>query len=487
MESNVHASDKLTTDRKAFLINLDRSIYGTFAEIGAGQEVARHFFKVGGAAGTIAKSMSAYDMLFSDEIYGKTKRYVSEDRLLQMLDHEYELLTERLAAVRGDTTRFFVFANTVVAASYNHPKECHGWLGVRFQLQPNTPPNDIIIHIRMLDASNAAQQDALGIVGVNLIYGAFMFNNDVDSFIQSLLDELGNARIEVDRLIFKGPALQHVDNRMLGLKLVHHGLTDAALFGPNAAVLHPSSVIRKKAVLLARGSFRPVTRLHVDMFKCSGAQLAQETAVAGREVFAVMEISLNNLLESGSFDYADFLARVDTITSLGYPVMISDYKEYYRLSAYFRRYTDEMIGIVMGINHLQAIFDDSYYGSLEGGILESFGRLFKRNIKAYIYPMLAENIYNLASNGNVPDNPTITCENFPIETPLKHLFQYLWENGSIEAVRGVDTQLLSIYSHLVMEGIQVGDPSWEESLPESVTAMIKQRKLWGYGAVSANT
>ena len=279
MQNTDQTTGELTTNRKAFLINLDANIYGTFAEIGAGQEVARYFFKVGGAAGTIAKSMSAYDMKFSDAIYGKSKRYVSEDRLNQMLDHEYKLLTERLDATRGSHTHFFVFANTVAAASYRNKKECHGWMGIRFQMAPQTEPNDIILHVRMLETSNQAQQDALGIVGVNFIYAALRHQHDSDLFIESIKDNLGNERIEVDMLRFRGPDFKKIENRVISLKLVEHGLTNAVMFDPSGSILQPSTVIRKKAILVERGSFRPVTHVNIDMLKCAGAQFVQEAQV----------------------------------------------------------------------------------------------------------------------------------------------------------------------------------------------------------------
>lgn len=496
MDTSTAKPNELTTNRKAFAINMEPSIYGTFAEIGAGQEVARYFFKVGGAAGTIAKTMSAYDMTFSDEIYGKTKRYVSETRLQQMLTHEYNLLTERLTAARGDKTRFFVFANTAAAASYRNKKECHGWMGIRFQLHPNTPPNDVIMHVRMLDNSNAAQQDALGIVGVNFIYGALLHHQDPDLFIELLRDHLGNERIEVDMLAFHGPDFEGVENRVLSLKLVEHGMTHAVMFGPEATILQPSTAIRKKAVLVERGSFRPVTHLNIDMLNCAGAQFAQEEKVHDRDILSIMEITMNNLLQSGALDYSDFLARVDAIAAAGYHAMVSNYMEYFRLSAYFRRYTDGMIGIVMGINHLKAIFNENYYVNLDGGILESFGRLYKQNVKTYIYPMQGRGYNDFhqqqpkrcnptpathhQATPEVANNTIITLDNVPIDAHLNHLFRYLRCNHFIVPVVGANIDYLNIFSRELMQKITAGDPSWEASVPTSVATIIKARNLWGY-------
>ena len=254
-----HEESLLTTNRKALTINLDPKIYGTFAEIGAGQEVARHFFQVGGAAGTVAKSMSAYDMKFSDKIYGETKRYVSKERLKMMLDHECQLLEERLRDVRGKETAFFVYANTVAAQGFKKRSECHGWMGVRFEIEPEQPYNDVAIHVRMLDETNLEQQEALGVVGVNLMYACFFYHDDYDKFVLSLLDNLSSKRIEVDMIQFWGPHFKGVDNRVISLKLVEHNLTQAVLFNAAGEVVQPSEVFYKKPILVERGSFRPIT------------------------------------------------------------------------------------------------------------------------------------------------------------------------------------------------------------------------------------
>lgn len=484
----------LTTNRKALTLNLDAQVYGTFAEIGAGQDVAGHFFAAGGASGTVAKSMSAYDMKFSDDIYGRCKRYVSIERLLQMLDHEYELLVERLMDTRGKDTTFFVYANTVAARNYQGTNECHGWMGIRFQLTPQSLPNDIMIHVRMLDKTTIAQQEALGIIGVNLIYGAFIYNHDYKVFIESLADNLGNSRIEVDMITFKGPAFEHLDNRVLSLQLVQQGLTNAVIFSPDGSVLQPSEVLYKKTILLERGSFRPITHINIDMISCAGAQLLQEPQVVGEEITVLLEITINNLFASG-FDLDDFIARVDIISSLGYTVLISNYQEYYRLSAYFRRYTQKMIGLAVGINHLLAIFDERYYEDLEGGILEACGRLFKENVKLYVYPMHATAFKHYLELGhpNPPEGKTvdpltyedpnmrdilITADNLLLIPSIRHLYLYLKENNYIEAMHGVDVSRLNIFSRDVLKLIQEGKPGWEEAIPEKVAKIIKERNLF---------
>ena len=346
----------LTTNRKALIINLDEQRYGTFAEIGAGQEVASVFFQVGGASGTIAKSMSAYDMTFSDSIYGRAPRYVSRERLATMLDHEYSLLIERLKDQRGDRTTFFVFADTVAAKSFKGSNECHGWMGVRFQTTPLGEPSEIYIHFRMWDKDNQLQQQAIGIVGTNLIYCAFYYLNDPAKIVESLIDNISADRIEIDMLKFAGPAFKDVDNSLMALHLVRHGLTNAIMFSSDKEVLQPSEALYKKSILVERGSFRPVTHVNVDMLNCACAKFMQEPDVKGKDLVVLMEITMNNLLASGEPDSRDFLDRVDLLADLGFTVLISNYSEFFRLTSYFRRYTKEKIGVAMGINNLLEIF-----------------------------------------------------------------------------------------------------------------------------------
>lgn len=479
----------LTTNRKALTVNLDNRLYGTFAEIGAGQEVARHFFVAGAAAGTIAKSMSAYDMKFSDEIYGKADRYVSRGRLLQMLNHEYQLLEERLRAERGHDTAFFVYANTVAARNYKGTNECHGWMGLRFQNQPGEEPNDIILHVRMLDDSNLLQQDALGIFGVNMIHGGFYLHEDPDEFIESLKDNVGGDRIEVDMIEFNGYVFDNCNNRILSLKLVEKKLTNAVMFEAGNAVLQPSEILHKKAILVERGSFRPVTKVNVDMLENAGAQFLQMDKMKGQNVEVLMELTLNSLTKEGQVDYEDFLSRVDVITSLGYSVIISNYLEFYRLTQYFRRYTRMPIGIVLGVNNLVQVLKEDFYRNLDGGILEAFGRLFKEDVKLYVYPMSASgfNAYkevadseNKAPNSPVPlaNEVLITAENLQVADKLKNLYHYLLENGYIEPIRSYNRGNMNIFSRDVVQKIQKGDSSWEVMVPDSVAKIIKERKLW---------
>src|SRR6202171_6469222 len=378
------------TNRKAFQINLDRQKYGTFAEIGAGQEVARRFFHVGGAAGTIAKTMSAYDMTFSDAIYGPTDRYVSRVRLNTMLDREYKLLIERLDKKFGEQRLFFVFADTVAARSFKQHNESHGWLGVRFQTHTRGEPSQIIIHVRLLDEANVDQQEALGVIGVNLLYGAF-YHQEPERLISSLQENLNPGRIQVDLIKFSGPAYAGVDNRLMSLQLVSQGLTDAVIFTANGGeMVQAADILHKKAILVERGSFRPVTYATNDMLNGARSVFLKQSGCSDADLVVLMQMTLENLLAEGQLNHADFLARVDILGALGRPVMVSKFGEYFRLASYLARYTKRMIGLVMGVPSLMEIFDEKYYLHLEGGILEALGRMFKSGLKLYVYPMIDE-------------------------------------------------------------------------------------------------
>lgn len=457
------------TNQKALEINLDKSKYGAFIEIGAGQEVARWFFRVGGASGTIAKTMSAYDMTVSDAIYGPCERYVSKPRLQSMLTREYDLLLERLEPKRGSDTRFFVFADTVAAKSFSRKEDAHGWLGVRFQTEPKGPISQVIIHVRLLDPENLQEQEALGIIGVNLIHAAMFHHDSAETILESLLDNLTIDRVEIDMIEFSGEAFKQIDNRVMALCLVQKGMTKATMFLANGEVVQPADILHKKCILVERGSFRPITKVTLDMLECAKSMFVQEPDVEGSEILVIMEMTLKNLLDQGKIDYQDFLDRVDTLASLGKTVLISNFGEYHRLAAYFFRYTKKMIGIVMGVPTLKEIFDERYYADLEGGILESFGRLFKNKLKLFIYPLLEKDSMAL-----------ITADNLVVQNHLKHLYSYLIENNFIESIRGYDSKCLSIFSRDVLDKIRRCDNSWETMVPESVIEIIKSRGFFNH-------
>ncbi|NNM84277.1 MAG: TonB-dependent receptor [Phycisphaerales bacterium] len=459
--------DHLDTPRKALEINLDRRRYGTFAEIGAGQEVVRWFFRAGGASGTIAKSMSAYDMAVSDAIYGKCDRYVSRSRLQSMLDYEHKLNLSRLGDARGDTTSFFAFADTVATRSFDGRREGHGWMGVKFQAHPRDQDSQIILHLRMLDKEQAQQQEALGIVGVNLLYGAFFYHYEPEMLLKSLLDNLSTERIEIDMIEFSGIEFRHVNNRIMSLRLVELGLSDAAMFGPGGEVLQPSEMLHNKPILVERGSFRPVTQVNLDMLKCAKAAFMKNSN--GEEPVELMEVTMHNLQADGAIDLKDFLARADVLSACGKTVLISDYFEFYRLGACLARYSRKPIGIVMGVPSLIDLFDEKYYGDLDGGILDSFGRLFKNDHKLYIYPLKEPKTGKL-----------IKVDNLEPDAKLRKLYGYLVDRGCIEQLEGYDERYLSIFSRDVLNKIKSGDESWQDMVPPVVADLIRKRGYFGY-------
>src|SRR5437773_411071 len=459
---------EIGTDRKALQINLDPAKYGTFAEIGAGQEVASRFFRIGGAAGTIAKTMSAYDMTFSDAIYGPADRYVSRVRLQTMLDHEYNLLIERLDAKFGAEKTFFVFADTVAARSFKQRSESHGWLGMRFQSEPRAQPSQIIIHVRLLDQSNVEQQEALGVIGVNLLYGAF-YHRQPEKLISSLHENVDSGRIEVDMIKLSGPVFQTVDNRLMSLQLVSQGLTNAVMFKADGETVQPAEVFYKKAILVERGNFRPVTYATNDMLDGACRVFMKHCDCSEDEVVVLMEMTLENLLADGQVDHADFLARADILRALGRTVLISKFGEYYRLAGYLFRYTNRAIGLVMGVPSLIEIFNEKYYTNLEGGILEALGRMFKGGLKLYVYPMIDETSGKLVSATQIA-----------VARNLRSLFQYLIDNQYVQEIADYHPEYLRIRSEEHTSELQSGNSSWERMVPPEVVHMIKEREFFGY-------
>ena len=464
----MNAEMDVGTNKKAFQINLDAKKYGTFAEIGAGQEVARRFFHVGGASGTVAKTMSAYDMTFSDAIYGTGARYVSRHRLQTMLDHEYDLLIERLNEKLGDTRTFFVFADTVAARSFKQHNESHGWLGVRFQEQTRGEPSQIIVHIRMLDESNVDQQEALGIIGVNLLYGAF-YHRQPEKLIASLQENLAPDRIQVDMIKFSGPAFPNVDNRLMSLQLVSQGLTNAVMFTADGETVQPADILYKKAILVERGSFRPVTYATNDMLNGARTAFLKQCECSEDDLVVLMEMTLENLLSEGQLNHVDFLARVDILGALGRTVMVSKFGEYFRLASYLARYTNRMIGLVMGVPSLMEIFDEKYYLNLEGGILEALGRMFKGGLKLYVYPVIDEKTGQL-----------VTATKLEVAPNLSSLFRYLIDNEFIQEITDYDPEYLRIHPPDALAKLQSGDPAWERMVPPEVAKIIKDRGFFGY-------
>lgn len=463
-----------STRQKALAINLDASTYGTFAEIGGGQEVARWFFLVGGAAGTVAKTISAYDMSVSDQLYGQASRYVSRQRLEAMLQQEFVQLNDRLKSTRGDTKRFFSFADTVATRAYGKEGNGRGWLGVRFQAQPHEDPSQIIVHVQLRDTTTTREQDALGILGVNLIYGAFVHHDDPQQLIGILMDDLSRERVEIDMIKFSGPAFVAVDNRLMSLQLVERGLTEAAMFTAAGDTVQPSEVLYKRPILVERGSFRPPTKLTLDLLQSALKQFKEEPSVRDKEPLALAEMTLRSLTSERQVSHDDFLARADILRSLGIDVLISRFEPYYQLAEYLSAYTDQLIGLAVGLPTIGQIADEQYYEDLPGGVLESAGRLFKRNVKMYVYPTRDPKTGEIhsASMG-------------PIPPPWHHLRALLLDIKKIVPIEGYDESLLSIRTPNVLDRIMKQDPTWEAMVPPAVAEIIKAENLFGCRAQSA--
>jgi hypothetical protein len=457
--------ERLDTNQKALRINLDARRYGTFAEIGAGQEVARWFFRVGGAAGTVAKTISAYDMAVSDAIYGPTDLYVSRRRLKAMLEYEYDLMLERLDSTRGDKTAFFAFANTVAT----HKEKGNGWLGIRFQDEPGADPSDIYIHVRMLDKESVRQQEALGVIGVNLVYGSFYLHRTPDALIRSLLDNLTWERVEVDMIRFAGPAFAGVDNRLMALQLVKEGLTEGAMFTAQGEVIQWAEVLYKKPVLVLRGSFRPLTKATLAVLERGLESFLREPELEGQQPVVVMEMTLRHLTTGDVIDAVDFIQRAETLQALGRTVMVSNFRRFHRLAWYLSRYTNRPIGIALGAAYLKEILDPSFYNESEGGLLGGLGQLFKNPGRLYVYPHLE------------PETGVLTTvENFPVAAELQHLYAHLVQNRFVQGIADYDPKLLPIRRREVLQKIQAGTPGWEEMVPEQIVKLIKERGLFGY-------
>jgi len=464
--------DKLNSGQKALQINLDAKKYGVFAEIGAGQEVARWFFYVGKASGTVAKTISAYDMAVSDAIYGASDRYVSRKRLQAMLDLEYGLLVKRLDPTLGDRRTFFTFANTVTTKHIAKPGEDggHGWLGIKFQSAPRSEPSTIIIHARLLDMETARQQEAVGILGVNLIYGAFYLHLEPEQLIGSLMDSLTNQRIEVDMIKFSGPAFNGLDNRLMAMQLVQQGLAEAALFTADGEAVIPSELLYKKPVLLERGSFRPLTNPMLDMLERGQEMFIQQPALQGEAPVVMFEMTLRQLQVGDAIDHRDFLDRVDTLGALGKPVLISNFLRYHRLVTYLSRHTQKPVGLPIGLVRLRDVMDEKFYTDMPGGLMESLGQLFKNGAKMYVYPSLDKKSGKL-----------ITVDNLEVAPNLRHLYAHLVENKFIENITNFNADALKIYSGEVLAKIHSGDESLTRLIPPQIFEVIKAKKLFGWG------
>ncbi len=456
----------LNTYQKALAFNMDKGIYGTIAEIGAGQETVRWFFKVGGAAGSIAKAMSAYDMKFSDSIYGNCKRYVSRERLHSMLETEYNLLHKRLGEDRGSECTFFAFANTVTTFNYAEQQAGHGWLGIQFQTQPHETVSEIHLHVALKGKSSTQDQETLGMLGVNLIYGAHYQHHDPVSLLTSLMESLSRDQLEIDMVDFNGPAFKQIDNRLIALQLVQLGLTHATMFQADGKIVQPSEALYKKAVLVERSRFRPPTKLNINLLDCAYDAFCKETDVDCEDVIVLSEMTIQNLSDGSDIDVEDFLQRIDILCALGKNVMISNYAEFYRLAQYLFELTNKPVAIALGVPTLRQIFDEKYYENLEGGILEAFGRLFRNDMRLYACPEMGD-------DGNLT-----MVQDLKVQKHLQHLYSHLLENGFIRNLDTVDKDHLSIHADTVLKKIRDGDDSWQSLVPQDVVKIINERGMF---------
>ena len=459
-----------SVQRKSLRINLNENIYGTFVEIGAGQEVARHFYRVGAASGTIAKSMSAYDKSFSDSIYGKEEdsRYVTQNRLDKMLAHEMNLLEKRISRKKYPNKFFFVYANTVATIDFVKKFKGHGWMGIKFQTDPKDDYSEIKLHLRFHQNEAKLQQESLGIMGVNLIYGAFYKHNEPLKLMKYLYDHIDDQSIEIDTINFSGPLFKDVDNRLISLELVRLGMTDAVVFDETGTNVLPAQVLYKKNILTLRGSYRPITKVNEEMFKKSLKAFLEEKGVKKENTIVLLEITLSNLRSTGDIDDSDYLDRAKLLCSLGHMVMISNFSEYFKLVKYLTRYTKKQLGLTMGVTNLIEIFDEKYYDSVKGGILEAFGNIFKNNMKIYLYPVLDKQ-----------KDTIIDSTNLKLEDNMKEFYKYFKVNDKIRDLE-FNKDFLNIFSKDVLKQIKNNTPGWEDKLPKGASNLIIKKKMFGY-------
>ena len=459
-----------SVQRKSLRINLNENIYGTFVEIGAGQEVARNFYRVGAASGTIAKSMSAYDKSFSDSIYGKEDngRYVTQNRLDKMLNYEMNLLEERISRDKNPDKFFFVYANTVATIDFAKKFKGHGWMGIKFQTDPNDEYSEIKLHIRFRQNEAKLQQESLGIMGVNLIYGAFYKHNEPLKLMKYLTDHLDDQSIEIDTINFSGPLFKDVDNRLISLELVRLGMTDAVIFDENGTNVLPAQVLYKKNILTLRGSYRPITKVNEEMFKKSLEAFLKEKKVKEENTIVVFEITLSNLRSTGDIDDSDYLDRAKLLCSMGHNVMISNFSEYFKLVQYLTNYTKKQLGLTMGVRNFIEIFDEEYYDNLKGGILEAFGNIFKNNMKIYLYPLYDKK-----------NDIIIDSNNLKLEDNMKEFYKYFKVNNKIRDLE-FNQEFLKIFSKDILKQIKENHPGWEDKVPEGISDMIIKKKMFGY-------
>ncbi len=457
----MHVDNFESVKDKAHKINLDSLYYGSFAEIGAGQEVTRHFFRAGAASRTVAKAMSAYDMKFSDEIYGKegNGRYVCESRLNKMLEHEYNILIERLEIQRGSSTCFFSLANTLTTTNFADDFAGHGWMGVRFQKKPGGPYNQVTIHLKMLDRQGVDQQEVVGVLGVNLLYALF-YHDDLDTFPQQLVEGIHRQRLEIDYIRFEGPHFEDVDNRLMNFLLVKNGMTNAVLFQENGDVILARDYLYHRNLLVVRGSYHPPTLVSEDILSSGRECFAKD--IQNEDIETLCEITLVNQ-QNQMIQEEDFLFRLKLVSSLGKKLLLTNYPEYHNLTSYFYDLKPFNIAIVLGVYNFQQIFSQEYKHP-KGGILESLGLLFRDNVRIYLYPYR-----------NFKDDELTELENLQTPKEFSFLMEYLKGNNQLKGIKNYNNKILHIYSSLILNLIKEKNALWHTMVSGKVKKLLEQK------------
>ena len=466
----MNLEDHKTTIQKALEINLDTLFYGSIAEIGAGQEVARSFFQVGGASGTVAKTISAYDMQISNDAYGRetSGRYVTQERVQSMLDKEFAQAIRRLSDVRPKDSRFFAFADTISAKAYNSNKPSHGWMGIQFQRVSMEYPSQIVLHVNLRDKSNHEQQQAIGVLGVNLIYSVFNYAEDSNKLLDSLTENLEWGRVEPDFIEFSGPAFDKIDNKNMMLRLVQSGLTPVVMYNSDGESVTPKEFLYKKDILILRGNFKPFSNVHQDMMRFGSQKFLSIHKTKKEKSALFCEINIAQYVADGEGDISDLIPRVNILTQLGYNVMITSHFRYFRISEYLLKETQSNIGFIISTENIHQIFNNDYYEGYEGGLLSALGKLFAHGIKLFVYP-------NITSEGEL-----ITLNDIQIEHNQRHLFQHLLNNKFFIPIEYSKNVINPISDHDISELIKKGNPKWEELIPETAVSYIKKEKLFNY-------
>ena len=459
----------LSTKEKSVHINIDSNYYGAIAEIGGGQETVRHLFQAGGASNTVAKSISAYDKLFSDHFYnnGNPARHVAEDRLRKMVDYEYGELIEILD--KKTERKFFTFANTVETLNFTKTNQGNGWLGIAVEGTDRYHPNKMFVHVKLHENDTLLQQYTLGALGINLIYGGLFHWEDPRDVLLSLLDNLDAGRVEVDYVYVEGPDLEWVDNRLLNLMLVSNDMTPAIMFDQSGKVQQPGDMLHKKNVIVLRGYFRPINNLGMEFIEDSLANFKRDEDYKPDNTIAFCEISLKYLIQNEKLDEKDFLHRVDLLNMMGQSVMISKFYRYFQLVKYFEQFKLIKLRIVVGLPSFDKILDSSNYTDLRGGLLEAMGALFQENVKVYLYPYIDMN------SGEV-----IYPEDSHFSESNKLLWKYLNETRKILVLKSIQPKTLEISSEYISKLIENGDDSLINYVPSAVYHYIKNHKLFGY-------